>query len=364
MEGGLQKEIQLISEKIKEKVRQLKKLRDDKTIFHDKKEYDMLNEEIWELSKKKFLLMAEANENLRTYKGLICTVGFSKEPVILSIIVNQPKAVYFILSNETLKQLDYIVEETELKPSQYKYSIIPSESPLEAYNAMRKALKFLNDTNDISEKDIALDPTGGTKLMSIGCGIGASVFKLDLLYVSYKRYDPELRRPEPGTERLLRMPRPFNLRKKELNIDVIVNDPELFWELGVFISYCTKDSEYFHISEVASKLEQYPEIDKVFYWEEHSGDNIVRFMEEYIGRSRIFLLFCSENACKSEAVKSEWEAAFQLRKEGKLKIIPVHYNREHIPLMLRSYLDVEFITDDIDRFVTNLYNEILRKLEE
>ena len=129
---------------------------------------------------------------------------------------------------------------------------------------------------------------------------------------------------------------------------------------NIFLSYSTKDTEYFNIKEVASRLESYPKIDKVLYWEVDSGEDIVDYMERTLRISRVFVLFCSEHSIKSKAVEDEWHSAFQVRKEGKMKIVPVYENEDDIPYLLKPLLNVKFNKDNFDEFLQNLYKEILR----
>ena len=89
-------------------------------------------------------------------------------------------------------------------------------------------------------------------------------------------------------------------------------------------------------------LEKFPEIDRVLYWEADAARNIVDYMEETLKESDIFVLFCSENSVKSAAVKDEWQAAFQMRKKGFIKLIPVFEKEEHVPVLLMPLLNVKF----------------------
>ena len=70
----------------------------------------------------------------------------------------------------------------------------------------------------------------------------------------------------------------------------------------VFASYATKDAGLFHIQELSLGLEIYKDIDEVLYWEEDAHDNITQYMDEYVGKCDIFILFCSPNALKSDFV--------------------------------------------------------------
>lgn len=57
-------------------------------------------------------------------------------------------------------------------------------------------------------------------------------------------------------------------------------------------------------------------------------------MEKTLEKSNVFLLFCSENSMISEAVKGEWQAAYQIRKKERIKIVPVYKSEENIPNLL------------------------------
>ena len=129
----------------------------------------------------------------------------------------------------------------------------------------------------------------------------------------------------------------------------------------VFLSYSTLNSDYFQISNIAKILTSYPEIEEVLFWEADSGENIVEYMERTLKRCSVFVLFCSKNALNSKAVTDEWQAAFQLRKKGSLKIIPVYADESFIPVLLTPLLNVEFSNENFIDFILKLYKEILRK---
>ncbi|MFX1364454.1 MAG: leucine-rich repeat domain-containing protein [Promethearchaeota archaeon] len=132
-------------------------------------------------------------------------------------------------------------------------------------------------------------------------------------------------------------------------------------DLNIFLSYSTLDSPYFQINDVAKSLETYPDINEVFYWEENSGENIVEYMEKTLEKCNVFILFCSENSFKSKAVSDEWQAAFQLRKKGLFKIIPVYEDEKFIPVLLTPLLNTKFSKVNFSEFIDKLHQEIVRK---
>jgi hypothetical protein len=130
---------------------------------------------------------------------------------------------------------------------------------------------------------------------------------------------------------------------------------------NIFLSYSTKDSEYFDIPKIAKMLESYKEISKVYYWEKDSGQNIIEYMEENLEKSKVFIYFCSQNSKVSKSVKLERSAAIQLQQEGRIRILPVFLDPADIPLLIKPFLGVEFNKENIEEFIQNLYKEIFRE---
>jgi len=211
--NDIENQISNLNSKIREDLFQTNQL------IKEGKEISSLMDEIWEFSKDKFRLEAERNNMLGKYDGIIFTIGFSPEPIILNILAMEPKCVYFIYTKESEKILNRIIKETKLKPSQYKREEMRRISAAESYNQVKEGIKFLSEQKKIRKNKIALDPTGGTKIMSVGCGIAASIFNLDILYVNNQKYNPELRRPEPGSEILINIPNPFDIYQDDKIIE-------------------------------------------------------------------------------------------------------------------------------------------------
>jgi len=155
------------------------------------------------------------------------------------------------------------------------------------------------------------------------------------------------------------------IRSEEIKPKAIVSKllPEKFKELNVFLSYFTLDADHFQILRVAKSLEEYPEIDKVMYWESDRSKEIAdyaEFMDETLKKYDVFVLFCSTNSMKSASVKDEWQAAFEKRKKGLIKIIPVYEKLDDIPVILGHFLNVKYDQKQFENFIKNLYQEIMR----
>ena len=128
--------------------------------------------------------------------------------------------------------------------------------------------------------------------------------------------------------------------------------------LIIFISYASKDSKIFQIPHMAKKLNEYPVIGNVLYWEQHMRDDIIKYMNDNVGKCDVLLLFCSPNSLKSEPVEMEWQAALKIKK----KIIPIFINEMDIPIMLTTKLGIRFDKDDLDGSIEEIYQLILKKL--
>ena len=131
-------------------------------------------------------------------------------------------------------------------------------------------------------------------------------------------------------------------------------------EFNVFLSYSTEDTGLFKIKEIAKYLESNPDISKVYYWEKDSGQNIIEYMEKNLEKSRVFILFCSENSNDSKSVKLERAAAIQMSQEERMRILPIFMNSRDIPLLVKPFLGVEYQQDDFYHFLQKLAEEIFR----
>jgi len=133
-----------------------------------------------------------------------------------------------------------------------------------------------------------------------------------------------------------------------------------FWKQKrflVFVSYATKDAHSFKINEVAEILTSFPEIKNVLYWQEDMQDNIFKFMNDNLGKCDIMLLFCSENALNSTPVEKEWTAA----EANGIPIIPIFFNIDHIPPLLKSRLGMEYDFNNMDKNIQELRSLIFKK---
>lgn len=210
METDKKERIEQISSIIKEKIAEAEK----SNLYNE--ENAIIFKELWELSKEKYVLEIQSKKDFKKYKGLIFTVGFSAEPPILNILANDPECVFFINTSESEEMINRIVEETKLRPTQFKRERIRNDPINDPYGLVKYALYFMIEEKKIKPQEIALDLTAGTKLMSVGGSIAAAIFNIDILYVDHEKYNVKLRRPEHGSEKLIVIKNPLEIYKKEI----------------------------------------------------------------------------------------------------------------------------------------------------
>ncbi len=231
-------EILRLDSEIRNRVNQIKELKVNDPHGDD----SQLRHKLWELSKKKFILESKSDPEFKKYRAIIFTVGFSPEPIILNILANELEYIYFIYTKESEKYIDVVLAETGIKASQYQKAQIPRESAADSYRLVKKGVKFLIEERGLKKDEIGLDPTGGTKIMSVGCGIAASIFDLNILYINNEKYNPESRRPEPGSEILVSVSNPFDIYQDDKIYDGLKYLNRLNFSFAREIFYSIKDS--------------------------------------------------------------------------------------------------------------------------
>ncbi|MFX1365922.1 MAG: toll/interleukin-1 receptor domain-containing protein [Promethearchaeota archaeon] len=126
----------------------------------------------------------------------------------------------------------------------------------------------------------------------------------------------------------------------------------------IFVSYSRRDSNIFHVAKIAKELEKYQEIETVFFYEGVDYENIIKYMNDNIRRSDVFISFCSQNALQSKYIEMEWQAALA---ESKL-IIPIFLDYDNVPSLIKPYLGVQFIQDNLTHNVEEIYKVLLKQV--
>lgn len=146
-------------------------------------------------------------------------------------------------------------------------------------------------------------------------------------------------------------------KRTDLTNGMVINENNFKNEILIFMSYATIDADLFKVKDIAELLTKTKEIQDVLYWQEDMEDNIFEYMNDNLGKCHAMILFCSKAALESTPVKKEWTAA----EAAGLPIIPVFYDVNHIPTLLKSRLGIEFDFYDVDKNVAELQSLILKK---
>lgn len=161
------------------------------------------DEQIFPLVKEVFLSKLTNRPN-KEYDALILTVGFSPEPLILSILAVRHKRVALLYTEETEKFLPRIQDETSLPLDHLATREIDGSSTVEVYETiMDLYTKWSKPTN------IAVDITGGKKSMVGGAAMAGAALGADIYYVDNTSFI--LGKPEPGSEYLSLLDNPYTV---------------------------------------------------------------------------------------------------------------------------------------------------------
>lgn len=151
---------------------------------------------------------------------LLLPVGYSPEPLLLSVAYHAPKRVVLLAP---LLESDYEVDLSEVWDACREGLEMPPYADL-ALRTVRdlpadvfQTVRAVVEESGLPAKRIVLDITGGKKSMIAGAFLAAAHLGVMTAYVDFERYDRVLRRPVPGTLRPGRLRDPaslFQLRRE------------------------------------------------------------------------------------------------------------------------------------------------------
>src|SRR3989338_8127533 len=194
-----------MQEQIKSLVEQLHNLALHGSIEEARKFYW---EKIHDFVEKRFIEQVEErirNNKIPKYDWLILPVGLEVHYYVLLIKALKPKKVYFIGTEEFHKtNLDPIIKKSNLKREQYFVEVIN-------YRGMDVAEVYgkIKEKSYLFEGKVAVDLTGGKRVISAGSAIMACFFGFDLIYIDEDWHD-DIKRGIPGTEELVLVKNPFH----------------------------------------------------------------------------------------------------------------------------------------------------------
>jgi hypothetical protein len=143
-----------------------------------------------------------SNERLIPKGGILFSVlGYSPEPIILTAKAIEPDVHIIFTTNNKSEGSSYL--EKYLGTS-YEMVLLEEETFTAIYGALKEQLMLQPSSH------ITLDITGGKKSMVASAAIFGKDYGCKIVYVDFKEYIKDLRKPLPGSEILNIVYDPFN----------------------------------------------------------------------------------------------------------------------------------------------------------
>jgi hypothetical protein len=124
---------------------------------------------------------------------LFSVLGYSPEPIVIAAMLLKPKH-------------HIIIQDTQVSQNRENASVIAKYLP-ETITVTLHDETFACIYDTLKEqmtlypgRNYAINITGGKKSMAAAAGIFARDFNCNLIYIDYSDYDPDTRRPKPGSE--------------------------------------------------------------------------------------------------------------------------------------------------------------------
>lgn len=152
--------------------------------------YDTLFDDILQQFSKKEDGKMEGQTDL-----LFSVLGYSPEPIVIAAKFLNPKHHIIIQDQQVSNN-----EENAKVISKYLPGAVKVTLNDETFACIYDTLKEQMTLNP--GRNCTINVTGGKKSMAACAGIFARDFNCNLIYIDYDQYDPDTRRPMPGSERM------------------------------------------------------------------------------------------------------------------------------------------------------------------
>lgn len=145
------------------------------------------------------------------FRALVSVLGLSWQPVALMAAWADPEVVLVLGTDESFSvRIDgepireIIPRVSGRNRAKFSFQRVSESDELLIYREVRSFL----ESRGIGPHEVAIDPTGGKKSMSVSAALAGFLSGAWIVYVDYARYNADKRIPEAGTEypRLLRNP--------------------------------------------------------------------------------------------------------------------------------------------------------------
>ena len=125
---------------------------------------------------------------------LFSILGYTPEPIILAARALKPKKHIIFHDREVAYNEENIRFPPKFLPEGFEQIEFPDETFASIYDIMKQQMAFNAGRN------YTINITGGKKSMVAAASIFARDMNASVIYVDYDKYEPNLRRPLPGTE--------------------------------------------------------------------------------------------------------------------------------------------------------------------
>ncbi|TFF85136.1 MAG: TIR domain-containing protein [Promethearchaeota archaeon] len=124
--------------------------------------------------------------------------------------------------------------------------------------------------------------------------------------------------------------------------------------MDVFISYAIKDSAKFKIMAIAEELQGREGMGEIHYWEGWTGypdGSVIRFIEQNLTKSQIFIAVCTDNSLNSKNCQKERDMAYFQNK----RVIPLFEDFNKVPIIFQPYKGVNVVGKNPKDIVDEIY---------
>ncbi|GAA1691336.1 hypothetical protein GCM10009830_43860 [Glycomyces endophyticus] len=141
---------------------------------------------------------------------LVSLSGHSPETTVVAFEMLRPDRLLVLQSEAAFQSLDVISKYANVQASRIEPRLVDPNDPLSIYAQVKDEVDRIRRSTG-RQANVVIDITGGKKIMSAAAALAASQLDLQMCYIDGRRYDPSLRQPVPGSEKLVLLPNPTEI---------------------------------------------------------------------------------------------------------------------------------------------------------
>jgi hypothetical protein len=167
------------------------------------------------------------------YDLLVSLVGLSPNTPVQAYLVLRPKKLYLLCSRDTVDKISYIKSEitrlstVDIDQSDFDYIICQPADPVDIFHKIKEKIDdFKNQSAGENPPRVAIDITGGKKVMSAAAALAAWQLNMEIVYGDNVNYNADARGPEKQNETgiiSLENPNTLFCEQEEAKINALFN---------------------------------------------------------------------------------------------------------------------------------------------